>query len=150
MKTIADIKRAMTVGSKWHTVHHGYAPDWTPQDMGVRAISIAQTNSVAFRTIRGADSWIQFPKKNQVIFHNDGKSFSIIDPGFGQKPLLTYTLMDKNTIVNPMCTEIRSLKLPKLWVAIASKNWYQKMVSTLSGTVYFQPRKRLKPTRRKY
>lgn len=93
MKTIADLKRKMTLGSKWHCIHHGFAPNWTQNDMGIRPISIVQSNSIAFRTQRGTDSWISWPKKNQVIFHSD-KSFSVIDPSFGLKPLLTYTLVE--------------------------------------------------------
>ena len=89
MKTIADIKRKMTLGSEWHCIHHGFSPDWVRNDMGIRPISIVQSNAVAFRTHKGTDSWIQFPKKNQVIFHDDN-TFSIIDPSFGLKPLLTY------------------------------------------------------------
>lgn len=96
MKTIADIKRAMILGSQWHCIHHGFSPNWTETDMGIRPISIVQSNSVAFKTSKGTDSWIQFPKKAQVIFHNEN-SFSIIDPSFGLKPLLTYTLI-KNEV----------------------------------------------------
>jgi hypothetical protein len=93
MRTIADIKRAFTLGSKWHCTHHGYAPIWEPTDMGIRPISIVKTNQVAFKTSKGTDSWIQIPKKSEVIFHNE-KSFSIIDPSFGMKPILTYTRID--------------------------------------------------------
>lgn len=91
MKTIADIKRAMTLGSRWHTVHHGFSPDWMPKDLGIREITIVQTKSVAFKTERG-NSWIAIPNKSQVIFENEN-TFSIIDSGFGKKPILTYTLI---------------------------------------------------------
>lgn len=45
MKTIADIKRAFTLGSKWHTVNH-----IINKDFGVREISIVHSNQVAFKT----------------------------------------------------------------------------------------------------
>ena len=91
MKTIADIKRAMTLGSRWRTIHHGFSPNWMPKDLGIREISIVQTKSVAFKTLTG-NSWVTIPNKSQVIFENEN-TFSIIDPGFGLKPILTYTLI---------------------------------------------------------
>jgi len=97
MKTIADIKRKMTLGSQWHCIHHGFSPNWVPNDMGVRPVSIVQSNQVAFKTTKGSDSWITFPKKDQVVFHNEN-SFSIIDKSFGLKPLLTYTFINKGDL----------------------------------------------------
>lgn len=88
MKTIADIKRAMTLGSKWHAIHHGFSPTWEPKDLGIREITIVQQKSVAFKNERG-NSWVQIPTRDQVVFHGED-SFSIIDKGFGLKPLLTY------------------------------------------------------------
>lgn len=103
MKTIADIKRAFVLGSKWQTIYHrefaGRAIEngkevieYKDKDMGIRAISIVQTTQVAFATIKAdgtvKDSWIQFPKKQEVIFR-DENSFTILDND--GKPVLTYT-----------------------------------------------------------
>jgi hypothetical protein len=104
MKTIADIKRAFTLGSEWHTVYHkefaGRTVDengkelilYKDKDMGIRKISIVQKTQVAFATPKsdGAfrDSWIPFPKRDEVIF-KDEKSFTILN--FDGTPLLTYT-----------------------------------------------------------
>ena len=46
INTLADFKRAIKVGAKVHTMHHKFG------DMGVRTISIAQSNSFALATNR--------------------------------------------------------------------------------------------------
>lgn len=104
MKTIADIKRAFTLGSKWHTVYHKEFSHrskdengkevihYKDKDVGVREISIVQTTQVAFKTIRTdgttANSWIAFPKAKEVKFLNEN-SFQILEEE--GTPVLTYT-----------------------------------------------------------
>ena len=44
MKTLADVKRKMTLGSKWHCVRIFN----NNEDLGVREIGKVQTNAVAF------------------------------------------------------------------------------------------------------
>lgn len=103
MKTIADIKRAFTLGSKWVTIYHkefaGRSQDehgkevilYKDKDLGTREISIVQTTQVAFKTVRAdgtvKDSWIGFPKVKEVIFNAD--SFTVLD--HDGTPVLTYS-----------------------------------------------------------
>ena len=67
MKTIADLKRKLVVGSKWHTV-------WkcrdTESDMGVRKVNRIQSNSFGFESKKhpGESSWCDWPKKSEVPF----------------------------------------------------------------------------------
>jgi hypothetical protein len=104
MKTIADIKRAFTLGAKFQTIYHkefsGRAVDehgkevilYKDKDMGIREISIVQTTQVAFKTPKAdgttRDSWISFPKSKEVVF-NGPDSFTVLD--CDGKPVLTYT-----------------------------------------------------------
>ena len=87
MKTIADIKRELTIASVWHCM-------WkcrdAIKDMGQRPISIVQTNRFAFKTTKAdgtiTDSWCDWPKKSEVTFNSE-KSFTIKDGDIE----LTYT-----------------------------------------------------------
>lgn len=93
-KSIADIRKAMVVGSHWHTLHHGNGADMSKKDMETRPVSILQSGKFAFATVKAdgtkADSWCDFPKKENVIFHDTNPaSFTITEGG---KPLLTYTM----------------------------------------------------------
>jgi hypothetical protein len=103
MKTVADIKRAFTLGSKWKTIYHkefaGRSKDeqgkevilYKDKDLGVREISIVQTTQVAFATTKAdgtvKDSWIGFPKSKEVIFNEN--SFTVLD--YDNQPVLTYS-----------------------------------------------------------
>lgn len=77
MKNLADIKRAMTVGSKWHTVHHGYAPnDGKSMDFGVRRIVEANTVSVLLVKPDNSASNFYFPKASNIRIDSED-SFSV-------------------------------------------------------------------------
>lgn len=109
MKTIADIKRAFVLDSKWQTIYHkefaGRDKDengkevilYKDKDMGIREISIVQTTQVAFKTVRTdgkiVNSWITFPKSKDVIF-KDENSFTVLD--FDGQPVLTYIRVKTN------------------------------------------------------
>lgn len=71
MKTLADFKRALSVGSKWHTKLMKYGTD-----IGVRPVSKVRSNGVSFRTVRPngevCDSYLDFPKACNVKFREDG------------------------------------------------------------------------------
>lgn len=82
MKTLKDLKKALEKGSKWHCYNHLFK-----NDLGIREVSIVQSNAIAFKTHRG-DSWLQYPKKSEVIFHADGKGFDIVDSDLNL--ILTY------------------------------------------------------------
>ena len=92
MKTLADIKRAMTTGSKWHTYNHPMN-----RDMGVREVSIIQSNCFALKTIKAdgsaSNSFCDWPKVKDVLFHGSD-SFSIIE---NDTPLLTYSLINNES-----------------------------------------------------
>lgn len=88
MKSIADIKREMVKGTFWHTMHN-----LSGKDMGVRQVSIVQSNSFAFKNpVTGNDSWCDWPKKNEVTFYPETPhKFSISHDG---KMYLTYTKLE--------------------------------------------------------
>lgn len=100
MKTIADFKRRVVVGAKVHAIFHKEyngrdekgMPLFKDRDMGVREISVVQSNSFALKTTRTdgkvVDSWCSFPKKDQVVF-NGGDCISILEED--NSKVLTYT-----------------------------------------------------------
>jgi hypothetical protein len=80
MKTLADIKKAMRLGTKWRMIHCGYPPHFKSTDHGIREVSIVQTNAIAFRTDSGSDSWLQWPKAKQIRFFDDNSNkFCVLD-----------------------------------------------------------------------
>lgn len=88
MKTLADLKRALSVGSKWQGFHH-----FQNRDLGVREVSKVQSKAVAFAT-PGGDSWLEFPKASQVKFDADGNGFTLVnDQG---QAVLSYKQVDKS------------------------------------------------------
>jgi hypothetical protein len=102
IKSIADLKRMLVVGSRWHLVN---SQGWCP---GVRECGRVQSNSFAFVTLkkRAAGwpehtselSWCDWPKKADVIFGD--RTFTIVryvDTGEYRRRLhdLTYTREDK-------------------------------------------------------
>lgn len=84
MKSLADFKRALTLGSIWETVYHlgtfkgndtqGKA-QYEPKNIGQRPVSIVKSNSVAFKTTKADgttyDSWLQWPKASECKFPNE-------------------------------------------------------------------------------
>ena len=67
MKTIADFKRAVTLGSKWHVYNHIYGAD-----MGIRTVGKVQSNRFAFNTDRGTLCYCDFPTRDCVRFTDSG------------------------------------------------------------------------------
>lgn len=82
MKTLADVKRKMTLGSKWHCVRVFN----NNENMGVREIGKVQSNAVAFLKPDGKLSWFWWPKAKDVQV--EGNSFTILQNGV---PKLKYT-----------------------------------------------------------
>lgn len=82
MKTLADVKRKMTLGSKWHCVRVFS----NNENMGVREIGKVQSNAVAFLKPDGKLSWLWWPKAKDVQV--EGDSFTILQNGV---PKLKYT-----------------------------------------------------------
>ena len=85
MNTLADVKRKMTLGSKWRCVRVSNQD----KDTGVREIGKVQTNAVAFVKADGKLSWLWWPKAKDVQV--EGDSFTILKDG---KPLLRYTFVE--------------------------------------------------------
>lgn len=87
MKTIADIKRKMVVGSFWHTL-------WecrdVVSDMGERRCGVVQSNSFGFDSKKhpGEFSWCNWPKKSEVLFLSE-TAFQIVHGDIK----LTYTFL---------------------------------------------------------
>tara|TARA_R110002020_G_scaffold37165_3_gene112259 strand:- start:4172 stop:4444 length:273 start_codon:yes stop_codon:yes gene_type:complete len=67
MKSLADIKRAMVVGSEWEAYSY-----FGGKSMGVAPIHRVQKNAVTFMRNIGngkqAESWFRFPKASEVDF----------------------------------------------------------------------------------
>lgn len=93
MKTLADIKRAMTVGSKWECFNHLYNTD-----MGTRPVSKKSSDHVTFETVRNdgeiVHSRFDFPKASQVRFSEDGLAFTVsYDKDGVSKDKLSYRMV---------------------------------------------------------
>lgn len=85
MKTLADVKRKMTLGSKWHSVQLFEGG----RDLGVREIGKVQGNAVAFLKHDGKLSWLWWPKAKDVRVEEN--SFTILQNGM---PKLKYTFVE--------------------------------------------------------
>ena len=86
MKTLADVKRKMTLGSKWQWVRIFN----NNEDLGIREIGKVQTNAVAILKPDGKLSWLWWPKAKHIQI--EGNSFTILQNG---KPHLKYTLIEE-------------------------------------------------------
>ena len=91
MKSIADIKRKMIVGSFWHTM---WQCRGNYKDMGRRTVAKVQSNCFGFKIIKAggseAVSWCDWPKLSEVTFNSE-KSFTIKHGDIE----LTYTLISE-------------------------------------------------------
>ncbi len=101
MKTLADFKKAVTIGSQWVVTRHQgkFTGERDAQGRAIysavvmppREVSIVQTNSFALKTTntdgKVVDSWLQFPKAKDVKFLSED-SIEIYE---GDLLCLTYT-----------------------------------------------------------
>lgn len=112
---VAQFKKRLIKGvTKLHAVRHtdfGGRDEkgvviYKDQDLGIRTVSIVQSNSFALSTIRTSgevvDSWCGYPKASEIIVNNEN-SITILEPDTrnGQAwetapkiPVLTYTFVD--------------------------------------------------------
>lgn len=69
MRSLADFKRASTVGSKWK-----FRANWINGEEKIRTVKIKQSNAVGFDSLRNPDevSWLYHPKRDELYFHNGG------------------------------------------------------------------------------
>lgn len=106
MKTVADFKRALKVGTQMHTIYHKEFSHrdesgkvfYKDKDLGTRPVSIVQSTQFALLTTRTdgkqVSSYCNFPKATEcqiegntiVIFVDQGR-------GEGQQKVLTYTIL---------------------------------------------------------
>ena len=110
IKSVADIKREIKVGVKLACIyHHEFAGRdaemnvlYKDKDMGIREISVVQSNSFAFKNIKAdgtvSNSWCNFPKASEVVYYGNN-SFTILDEDYRVRdkklmiPILTYTFV---------------------------------------------------------
>ena len=99
MKSIADIKRTMKEGTRWHCYNHRYE-----RDMGIRKVGKTNTVNFAFLKNTGTEeksiwqlSYCSWPSLNEVEFHGDGFTISRNMAYDNEEPdfqkVLTYTLI---------------------------------------------------------
>jgi hypothetical protein len=83
IKTIADFKRAMTVGTFWEATHRfiGDNPS-APKSLGVRECGLNNTVNFGFKTDRGTISYCDWPKKAEFSTSDNGNTVVITKPGF--------------------------------------------------------------------
>nr|DAN44288.1 MAG TPA: hypothetical protein [Bacteriophage sp.] len=81
MKTLADVKRKMTLGSKWRCVRLFEGG----KDLGVREVGKVQGNAVAFLKPDGKLSWLWWPKAKDVQVEEN--AFTVLQNG---EPKLKY------------------------------------------------------------
>lgn len=102
MKTLADFKRRLKVGVRVDAIQHtcfaGRTEDGTviykDWELGVREVSIVQSNSFAFKTVRTTgevvDSWCEFPKASECKI--EGDTITIFEEDYrvreGKKPMI--------------------------------------------------------------
>lgn len=109
INTIADFKRALTVGTKVATIYHcafagrdeNKVVIFKDEDKGTREVSIVQSNSFALKTMKNepvygtdnfgnrietgevivkeVDSWCQYPKSKDVKFYGNN-TVTILEP----------------------------------------------------------------------
>lgn len=123
IKTLADFKKAIELGIKVHCTRHNVFAGrdeknnilYKDEDLGIREISIKQTNAFALKTTRSdntvVDSWCHYPKASNVKIENNKVVMLEVDLRDGQggivrtdspeykncpmMPILTYTVFEE-------------------------------------------------------
>ena len=92
MKTLADFKKRLQVGTKLETFNHNLNVSF-----GTRVISIVQTNAFALDTLRDGniiESWCQYPKASDFEILDNNTALIYWGSGDKREPILTYTFVD--------------------------------------------------------
>lgn len=107
MKTVSDFKKRLNVGVKLQATHHltfSHRDEngkviYKDKDLGIREVSIVQSNSFALKTPREVgvfvDSWCAYPKASECTFI-DENTIQIFetDRDNVKFPVLTYKFID--------------------------------------------------------
>jgi hypothetical protein len=89
MKTLADFKRALTVGSTWSCYNSLYN-----MSFGIRKVACVKSNKVGFETEEGGISWLYFPVATEFEINKLTGAAEIYHPECDEKPkrlILTYS-----------------------------------------------------------
>lgn len=110
MKTLAEFKRLVKVGTLIQAIHHlNFAGRdeqgnviYNDKDMGTRPVSIVQSNAIALTTVKSdgttVDSWFHYPKASECRFNEDGSFTYMEAQGNGKAvPCLTYKIVSDET-----------------------------------------------------
>ena len=87
IENLSQFKKALQVGIKLQTTHHTFG------NMGVREVSIVQSNSFALETIREGkkvDSWCEYPKSKDLICNGSNEVTVFWGEGEKREAVLTY------------------------------------------------------------
>ena len=90
MKTLTELKRTLTPGTVLVVTQHEY-----PNLIGERTVTRTQGARIAM-TIPdqpGRESWLTWPKREYLIFADDGTVTMMRDPEWGDAgPFMTFTV----------------------------------------------------------
>jgi hypothetical protein len=82
IKTIADFKRAMLLGTTWEATHEYTGNNPTPpKNLGIREVGLVRTTNFGFKTDRGTISYCDWPKKSEFSTEDNG-NVVVITKGF--------------------------------------------------------------------
>ncbi len=83
IRTIADFKRAMVVGTHWEAYHKYIGEHPTEQkSLGVRTVGANTPTCFKFNTDHGTSSRCDWPKKTEFTTEDDGNVAIITVDGF--------------------------------------------------------------------
>lgn len=85
---LSEFKRLCVKGAMVHCIHVKFG------DMGIRPISVVQSNSIAFRTPSGSDSYLYFPKAKNIRYNKEADTWTILDENKGE-PILYYKFIEQ-------------------------------------------------------
>lgn len=85
---LATFKKLCVKGQLVHCKHFKFG------EIGTRPISIVQSNSIAFRTDKGTDSWLPFPKAKDIVYNKDSDTWTILSQDKGE-PMLFYKFINQ-------------------------------------------------------
>jgi hypothetical protein len=93
MKTLADFKRALVIGSEWEAFNHYYQ-----SSLGIRAVGKVQSNCFAFITYRNGESnlsYCDFPLSKDIKFREDGTVEIYKEWCDGYRLMMTYKKVEQ-------------------------------------------------------